>query len=190
MPPPAGNWTMALCRDCEQVLASQVLQVLQSDTAQFTTQGCTLHCCVARIGLQLASTRVRDCTPPPQVALHVDQLVQSRLVHPWPITEQTLVREVAGQLLLQPASMMTRVLVHTPLPRVTLQTLHALQSETTQSKLQGLVSSNGGQAAPPPDGDCTTTRVRVDTQVALVQLDQDVQADTTQSTGHGEKLHC
>jgi len=135
VPPPAGASMMARERDWKHWLLSQTLHALHSDTTQFTRQAWTLHDWVARIGLQLRSTRLRDCTPPPQVTLHEVQLVQSvlGLLHPWPAFLQVCVRRVTGQMALHPTSVTGRVLNCVPLPTVALQALHALQSATEQA---------------------------------------------------------
>ena len=72
---------------------------------------------------------------------------------------------------------------------------YVLQADTAQSTGHGLVHSmvsvSAGHATPPFDGDVTMERVRV--WVPLPQVSEHVpnalQADTTQSTGHGE-LHA
>jgi len=72
---------------------------------------------------------------------------------------------------------------------VLLQKLQELQSDTVHGKTQVCVSAVGGQGVPPPAGNWMTLRVRVVTQLSLVQVLQAPQAFTMQFTGQAGRLH-
>jgi len=189
-PAPTGCWMMQRERDCEQVRGSHVVHAAQFCTMQFASHaGCAQSWKSVSTTQVVSRIRVRTCLPLPHVTLQSDHSDHSVAVQPAPATRQLWVRVVTGQTVLQPRSMMARVLVCVPLPMVTLHWLHRLHSDTRHVNVQLWVSTVGGHAAPPPDGSWTTNRVRVWKQVALVQVDQAVQADTSQFVGQASALH-
>jgi hypothetical protein len=168
-----------------------VLQVLESPRlGQATPPWFTLR----------VIARARDWEPVPQ---DLEQAPQALKAETWQSTGQAVVPQAwrssrVGHT--KPPCMAcwvtTRVRDWEPVPQVLVQVAQAVQADTAQwtghgPTLQVWVLAKVGQAEPPWAASAETLRVRdwLPPPQVLVQVDQAVQPETTQSFGHDTMLH-
>jgi hypothetical protein len=147
-------------------VAVHALHALQALTTQSTGQGWVLQGCVSvRIGqgappnmAGVITVLVLVITPPPQVAVHalhaLHALTTQSTGQGWVLQGCVSVRIGQGAPPLAAGVITVLVLVRMPPPQDAVQSLHRLQSLTTQStgqgcSLQGIVSESIGQGVPP-----------------------------------------
>lgn len=193
---------------------------VQSDCTQSTAHGSMLQAVVSSSAGQTlppffgctVTLRTRRCVPPPQVCVHVPNLLSldvSCRRRPWPHSPTTQFSgqfdvpqdcssycEVQATPPYEGATVISRVRLCMPPPQVTEQTLKEVHGASWQSTGHGLSphvcsSVRFGQELPPCAGMMLTERERLCEPLphVLVHADQVENADVWQWIGHGPSLH-